>query len=132
MADPAENLSADDLLPLAKKLPRGEQLRLAHTLLETETPAGDLLAKRRAGLGRYAGRGWIAVALVIFAGWNPYRAVIGAYLFGGVEAGQFRLQSVGVGISPFFLVRPAKTETHWKQFRRFIPAINIIGHTGRA
>ena len=50
-----------------------------------------------------AGRGWIAVALVIFAGWNPARAVVGAYLFGGVEAGQFRLQSAGVGVSSFFL-----------------------------
>jgi hypothetical protein len=61
MAEPAEKLSADDLLPLAKKLPRGEQLRLAHTLLEPELAVGDaLLAKRRAGIGRYAGRGWIA------------------------------------------------------------------------
>jgi ABC-type uncharacterized transport system permease subunit len=50
-----------------------------------------------------AGRGWIAVALVIFAGWNPARAAAGAYLFGGVEAGQFRLQAVGVGLSPYFL-----------------------------
>jgi ABC-type uncharacterized transport system permease subunit len=50
-----------------------------------------------------AGRGWIAVALVIFAGWNPLRAALGAYLFGGVEAGQFRLQTAGVDISTFFL-----------------------------
>jgi general nucleoside transport system permease protein len=50
-----------------------------------------------------AGRGWIAVALVIFAGWSPARAAVGAYLFGGVEAGQFRLQGAGVGISPYFL-----------------------------
>jgi len=50
-----------------------------------------------------AGRGWIAVALVIFAGWNPARAALGAYLFGGVEAGQFRLQDAGVGVSSFFL-----------------------------
>jgi simple sugar transport system permease protein len=50
-----------------------------------------------------AGRGWIAVALVIFAGWNPARAMVGAYLFGGVEAGQFRLQSAGVDISSFYL-----------------------------
>ena len=50
-----------------------------------------------------AGRGWIAVALVIFAGWNPARAILGAYLFGGVQAGQFQLQTVGVGVSPFFL-----------------------------
>jgi hypothetical protein len=61
MAEPAEKLSADDLLPIAKKLPRGEQLRLARRLLEPETgTADDLLAKRRAGIGRYAGRGWIA------------------------------------------------------------------------
>jgi simple sugar transport system permease protein len=50
-----------------------------------------------------SGRGWIAVALVIFAAWNPGRAMFGAYLFGGVIAGQFRLQTVGVSISPFFL-----------------------------
>ena len=53
--------------------------------------------------GMTAGRGWIAVALVIFAAWNPARAAIGAYLFGGVEAGQFRLQTAGVDLSPFFL-----------------------------
>jgi simple sugar transport system permease protein len=53
--------------------------------------------------GMTAGRGWIAVALVIFAGWNPVRAAVGAYLFGGVEAGQFRLQTAGVDVSPFFL-----------------------------
>jgi ABC-type uncharacterized transport system permease subunit len=53
--------------------------------------------------GITAGRGWIAVALVIFAAWNPTRAALGAYLFGGVEAGQFRLQAAGVDISPFFL-----------------------------
>lgn len=50
-----------------------------------------------------AGRGWIAIALVIFATWNPARAALGAYLFGGVEALQFRLQSEGTTISPFFL-----------------------------
>ncbi len=50
-----------------------------------------------------AGRGWIAIALVIFATWNPVRAAAGAYLFGGVEAIQFRLQSTGTQISPFFL-----------------------------
>ncbi|WP_437751934.1 hypothetical protein [Sorangium sp. So ce1389] len=61
MGEPAETLSADDLLLLARKLPRGEQLRLARTLLESERQTGDdLLARRRAGIGRYAGRGWIA------------------------------------------------------------------------
>jgi hypothetical protein len=61
MADPAKKLSMDDLLPLAKTLPRDEQLRLARTLLEPEISTGDdLVAKRREGIGRYAGRGWIA------------------------------------------------------------------------
>jgi simple sugar transport system permease protein len=50
-----------------------------------------------------AGRGWIAIALVIFATWNPARAALGAYLFGGVEALQFRLQGAGTQVSPFFL-----------------------------
>lgn len=53
--------------------------------------------------GLTAGRGWIAVALVIFAGWNPLRAAFGAFLFGGIEAGQFRLQEADVHISPYFL-----------------------------
>ncbi|NLB52832.1 MAG: ABC transporter permease [Syntrophomonadaceae bacterium] len=50
-----------------------------------------------------AGRGWIAVALVIFALWNPLRAVVGSYLFGGVEAMTFGLQIAGIKVSSFFL-----------------------------
>jgi simple sugar transport system permease protein len=50
-----------------------------------------------------AGRGWIAVALVIFALWSPLRAMVGSYLFGGVDALGFYLQVKGVTISPFFL-----------------------------
>jgi simple sugar transport system permease protein len=47
--------------------------------------------------GMTAGRGWIAIALTIFALWNPLRAILGAYLFGGVIALQFRLQAIGIG-----------------------------------
>ncbi len=50
-----------------------------------------------------AGRGWIAVGLVIFALWRPERALLGAYLFGGMEAFQFSLQVAGVPISSYFL-----------------------------
>ena len=50
-----------------------------------------------------AGRGWIAVALVIFALWNPWRALVGSYLFGGIDALGFHLQVSGVTVSPFFL-----------------------------
>ena len=50
-----------------------------------------------------AGRGWIAVALVIFSLWNPARALVGSYLFGGIDALGFHLQVIGVPISVFFL-----------------------------
>ena len=49
------------------------------------------------------GRGFIAVALVIFAMWNPLRAMAGALLFGGAVAMQLQLQARGVGVSPFLL-----------------------------
>lgn len=42
-----------------------------------------------------AGKGWIAVALVIFAFWRPGRAIFGAYLFGGIVALQLRMQALG-------------------------------------
>jgi general nucleoside transport system permease protein len=48
-----------------------------------------------------AGRGWIAVALVAFARWNPYIALGGALLFGGTDALQLRLQTMNLGISPY-------------------------------
>jgi simple sugar transport system permease protein len=54
--------------------------------------------------GLTAGRGWIAVALVIFAFWHPGRAVIGAYFFGGVMAFQFRLQATGTHIPSSLLL----------------------------
>lgn len=49
------------------------------------------------------GRGFVAVALVIFAAWNPLGAMWGALFFGGVLSLQLQLQAQGVGISPFFL-----------------------------
>jgi general nucleoside transport system permease protein len=50
-----------------------------------------------------AGRGWIALALVVFASWLPWRVVIGAYLFGTVMILGFSLQGQGVGIPPQLL-----------------------------
>lgn len=49
------------------------------------------------------GRGWIVIALVIFAMWNPARAVLGALLFGGINAVQFRLQAAGAHIPAAYL-----------------------------
>lgn len=54
--------------------------------------------------GLSAGRGWIAVALVIFAFWRPGRAVVGAYLFGGVMAFQLRLQATGTNLPSSLLL----------------------------
>ena len=45
-----------------------------------------------------AGRGWIALALVVFASWRPWRVLIGAYLFGAVSIGQLQAQALGVGL----------------------------------
>ncbi len=45
-----------------------------------------------------AGRGWIALALVVFASWRPLRLVAGAYLFGAVTIGQLHAQALGLGI----------------------------------
>ena len=46
-----------------------------------------------------AGRGWIALAVVVFATWRPARVVAGAYLFGGMTMLQLHLQGLGVNIS---------------------------------
>lgn len=46
--------------------------------------------------GMVAGRGWIAVALVVFATWRPLRVVLGAYLFGGVMVLMLFLQGSGM------------------------------------
>jgi simple sugar transport system permease protein len=43
-----------------------------------------------------AGRGWIVIALTIFALWNPMRAIIGAFLFGGIFVMQYLLQPLGI------------------------------------
>ena len=50
------------------------------------------------------GRGWIAVALVIFARWRPGRAVLGALLFGGIEALIPRIQAAGVSVPQYLLL----------------------------
>jgi ABC-type uncharacterized transport system permease subunit len=53
--------------------------------------------------GMTAGRGWISLALVVFASWRPGRLLVGAYLFGAVTIGQFHAQALGVPIPAQFL-----------------------------
>jgi simple sugar transport system permease protein len=67
----------------------GAQLVLAYTLNWVENVT--------------VGRGFVAVALVIFAGWEPLKATLGAFVFGGALALQLQLQARGVSISPFLL-----------------------------
>ena len=45
-----------------------------------------------------AGRAWIALALVVFASWRPWRVLTGAYLFGAVSIGQLHAQALGIGV----------------------------------
>ena len=53
--------------------------------------------------GMTAGRGFIAVALVIFGLWSPMRGMLGALLFGGAVGLQLQLQALGAPVSPFLL-----------------------------
>ena len=53
--------------------------------------------------GMSAGRGWIALALVVFATWKPRGLILGAYLFGGVTVLQFHGQGFGLPIPSEFL-----------------------------
>ncbi len=99
----------------------GAHLSLAYTPGWTENLTG--------------GRGWIAIALVIFATWDPARAVIGAILFGGVNAIQFRLQAAGttipaafLGMMPYlFTVVVLVIITWWETFRKRVGAPAALG-----
>jgi len=55
------------------------------------------------------GRGWIAIALVIFSFWNPIRALFGAFLFGGLELAYYWLQSIAI-------------------FRSYVPLLIAVPH----
>jgi len=53
--------------------------------------------------GMTAGAGWIALAIVVFASWRPWRLLLGAYLFGGVTVLQLNLQAAGAAIGVEYL-----------------------------
>lgn len=99
----------------------GAHLSLAYTPGWTENLTG--------------GRGWIAIALVIFAVWDPRRAFIGALLFGGVNAIQFRLQAAGttipaafLGMLPYlFTIVVLVIITWWEAFLKRIGAPAALG-----
>lgn len=97
---------------------RPEVLRTYGTSPRTVRTVALLVAGGLAGLGgaqlstafalnwsenMTAGRGFVAVALVIFAAWNPLKAVGGAYLFSGAIALQLQLQARGWEVSRYLL-----------------------------
>jgi ABC-type uncharacterized transport system permease subunit len=67
----------------------GAQLSLIYTPQWTESMSG--------------GRGWIALALVVFSSWRPWRILAGGYLFGAVTILQLHAQAFGIGIPSQFL-----------------------------
>ncbi|MFQ5858268.1 MAG: ABC transporter permease [Anaerolineae bacterium] len=99
----------------------GAHLSLAYTPGWTENLTG--------------GRGWIAIALVIFATWSPLRAVVGAILFGGINAVQFRMQAAGttipaafLGMLPYiFTIVVLVVITWWEAFRKRVGAPAALG-----
>lgn len=99
----------------------GAHLSLAYTPGWTENLTG--------------GRGWIAIALVIFAAWDPLRALLGALLFGGVNAIQFRLQASGTTIPanllnmlPYILTVVVLVATTWiESFSKRVGAPAALG-----
>jgi len=55
------------------------------------------------GEGMTAGRGWIAIGLVVFASWQPFRVILGAVLFGGITVLQLHAQGFDIRISAQYL-----------------------------
>ena len=91
--------------------------------------------------GMTAGSGWIALAIVVFASWKPARALLGAYLFGGVAVLQLNLQAAGVSIpveylsmSPYLItiiVLVAMSANRSKSALNAPAALGRVFHTSR-
>jgi simple sugar transport system permease protein len=84
--------------------------------------------------GMTAGRGWIALALVVFASWLPFRLMIGAYLFGGITILQLHAQATGVAIPsqlmsslPYLATIIVLVAISWWRGRRGSPAPASLG-----
>ena len=67
--------------------------------------------------GMVAGRGWIALALVVFATWRPWRVLVGAYLFGGVLVSQLFVQGSGL---------PLEIPAQWLSALPYIATIVVL------
>lgn len=85
--------------------------------------------------GMTAGRGWIALALVVFAAWRPWRVLLGAYLFGGVTVLQLHAQGLGLlpipsqylSMLPYLVTILALLVIHAGPWRRRLEAPACLG-----
>jgi simple sugar transport system permease protein len=84
--------------------------------------------------GMTSGRGWIALALVVFASWLPFRLMIGAYLFGGITILQLHAQAIGLGIPsqlmsalPYLATIVVLVAISWMRGRAGSPAPASLG-----
>jgi simple sugar transport system permease protein len=82
------------------------------------------------------GQGWIAIALVIFAMWDPLKAAAGALLFGFINAFQFYCQAAGLTLIPsyilqmlpyLFTIGVLAVITHWKSAKKAAGAPEALG-----
>lgn len=82
------------------------------------------------------GQGWIAIALVIFAMWDPLKAAFGALLFGFINALQFYCQAAGITLIPSYILRMLPylftigvlaIITHWKSAKMKVGAPDALG-----
>ena len=93
-----ENPEAADLAGISVGAVRYRALALGGALMGL---AGAFLSLAQLGAfthGMVSGRGWVAVAIVIFGNWRPSRVLLGAFLFGFVQALQLRLQAEGINL----------------------------------
>lgn len=84
--------------------------------------------------GMTAGRGWIALALVVFASWLPGRLALGAYLFGAVTILQLHAQGAGLGVPsqlmtalPYLATIVVLVAISWARGRAGSPAPASLG-----
>ena len=80
--------------------------------------------------GMTAGRGWIALALVVFASWRPLRIALGAYLFGAITIAQLHIQAIDLNAfsglpEPLFYLAGLVKATP-SQFLSMLPYIATI------
>lgn len=99
-----ENPEAADSVGIDVRRVRYLALLLSGALMGAGGAFLSLAQLGAATFGIVAGRGWVAIAIVIFGNWEPGRVMWGALLFGGVEALQLRLRAIGVNVPYQFLL----------------------------